>query len=116
MIPLTWEIKNGAYDLRRNVSKESNEGQLVLIDFRRTMTNHLDQHIVRIERIQNERWFRQYQIHKKDFDSRLQEDTEQRLYHGCADGESAVNSIIEYGFNRSLAGTQHGKDILFHKH
>ena len=106
-------MTNGVYNLRMNIAKESNEGQLVLTDFRRTMANYNDQSIVRIERIQNERWFRQYQIHKKDFDNRLNEDTEQRLYHGCADGESSVKSIIEYGFNRSLAGTQHGKTISF---
>ncbi|CAF4161771.1 unnamed protein product, partial [Adineta steineri] len=64
--------------------------------------------IIRIERVQNERWFRQYQIHKSEFYRRLQQDTEQRLFHGCAGGESAVKSIVEYGFNRSLAGTKHG--------
>ena len=58
--------------------------------------------IIRIERIQNERWYMQYLAHSKDFEKRLQMDTERRLYHGCP--EVASDSIIEDGFNRSFAG------------
>jgi hypothetical protein len=106
-------MTNGTYNLRVNVPTESDEGQLILLDFHRTIINYGYQpRIIRIERLQNERWFHQYQIHKREFDRRLQQDTEQRLYHGCADGEAAVKSIIEHGFNRSLAGTQHGKNAF----
>jgi hypothetical protein len=62
--------------------------------------------IIRIERIQNERWYMQYLAHRKDFEKRLNTDTERRLYHGCS--EKAANSIIEDCFNRSFAGV-HGK-------
>jgi hypothetical protein len=58
--------------------------------------------IIRIERIQNERWYMQYLAHSRDFKQRLSEDTEKRLYHGCPD--VAANSIIEDCFNRSFAG------------
>jgi hypothetical protein len=109
-IPSTWDMTNGVYNLRINVPVESQESQLVLLDFHQTMFNlNYQPRVIRIERIQNERWFHQYEIHKKEFRRRLQQDTEQRLYHGCADGETAVKSIIDGGFNRSLAGTQHGK-------
>ncbi|CAF1432607.1 unnamed protein product [Adineta steineri] len=112
-IPSTWEKTSDTYNLRVNVPVNSSEGQAVLLDFHRTMTNYDSySRIIRIERVQNERWFLQYQIHKSEFHRRLQQDTEQRLFHGCAGGESAVKSIVEYGFNRSLAGTKHGKYAL----
>ena len=62
--------------------------------------------IVRIERIQNERWYIQYLAHRHQFYTRLNEDTERRLYHGCP--ESAVNPILEHCFDRSFAGV-HGE-------
>ena len=58
--------------------------------------------IIRIERIQNERWYMQYLAHRQDFLTRLKMDTEQRLFHGCP--EQAASSIIEGCFNRSYAG------------
>lgn len=59
------------------------------------------QQIVRIERIQNERWYKQYLIHRHDLRHRLQLDTEKLLYHGC--DESLVNMIISDCFNRNVA-------------
>ena len=70
-------------------------------DFRKSMKGKLKT-IIKIERIQNERWYYQYLAHKKDFLKRLNKNTEQRLYHGCP--EYAQNSIIEDCFNRSFAG------------
>jgi hypothetical protein len=58
--------------------------------------------IIRIERIQNERWYMQYVAHWKDFKKRLNADTERHLYHGCC--EESCNPIIADGFNRSFAG------------
>ena len=58
--------------------------------------------IIRIERIQNERWYMQYLAHRKEFKKRLGVDTEKRLYHGCP--EAPANSIIQDCFNRSFAG------------
>ena len=58
--------------------------------------------VLQLERVQNERWYKQYEVHREDFRKRLNVDTEQRLFHGCA-AESA-NAIIEDNFNRSFAG------------
>ena len=67
--------------------------------------------IVRIERIQNERWYIQYLAHRHQFYTRLNAHTERRLYHGCP--ESAANSIPAECFNRSLAGVNgNRKSIL----
>ena len=69
--------------------------------FDQAMGTHCTQ-LIRIERIQNERWYRQYMAHRQDFQQRLNSDTEKRLYHGCP--ENAVQSIIDGCFNRSYAG------------
>lgn len=58
--------------------------------------------ILKLERIQNERWYMQYVAHKKEFKKRLGVDTEKRLYHGCPEGPA--DSIIKDCFNRSFAG------------
>jgi len=66
--------------------------------------------IIKIERIQNERWYFQYLVHKKEFFKRLNHNTEKRLYHGCP--EKVLNSIIEDCFNRSFAGVN-GHFIIY---
>jgi hypothetical protein len=58
--------------------------------------------IIKIERIQNERWHIQYSAHSRDFKKRLNVDTEKRLYHGCP--EHAASLIMGDCFNRSFAG------------
>jgi hypothetical protein len=58
--------------------------------------------IIKLERIQNERWYMQYIAHRKDFRKRLGMDTEKRLYHGCP--EIPADAIIKDCFNRSFAG------------
>lgn len=98
--PSTWEpIKNE--QIRFVVPQGSTEYSNILSEFDKTMTGIYTE-IVRIERIQNERWYKQYRAHCDEFLKRLQKDTEMRLYHGC--DETAVNSIINYCFNRSFAG------------
>ncbi len=79
----------------------TNEYKSIVTNFDQAMKGKYTQ-IIRIERIQNERWYMQYLAHSKDFKKRLNLDTEKRLYHGCP--ERAANSIIEDGFNRSFAG------------
>ncbi|CAF4505891.1 unnamed protein product [Rotaria magnacalcarata] len=58
--------------------------------------------IIQIERIQNQRWFKQYSAHKCEFRQKLGKQTEQWLFHGC-DERSSKNIEVEW-FNRSYAG------------
>lgn len=64
--------------------------------------------IIRIERIQNERCYLQYTIHKQAFEENFNKDTEKCLYHGCP--EQAAMAIVKDGFNRNFAGV-HGKIV-----
>jgi hypothetical protein len=112
-LPTTWRPINGIYTLQQTVSESSNEYRCVLMAFEQTMNQGFTVQVNRIMRIQNERWFCQYHLHKEDFRRRLNKDTEQKLYHGCTNNDSTIQSIIEHGFNRSLAGTQHGKSFTF---
>ena len=80
---------------------ETEEYRSISKDFDKAMKSHYSR-IVKIERIQNERWYIQYLAHRRDFKKRLKHDTEKRLYHGCP--ESAADSIIKDCFNRSFAG------------
>jgi hypothetical protein len=102
--PPTWE-KSTTHKIRFTLSKTADEYQLPAFNFDQAMKGKYTQ-IIRIERIQNERWYMQYLVHHADFKRRLNIDTERRLYHGCS--EQTANSIIEDGFNRSFAGV-HGK-------
>jgi O-acetyl-ADP-ribose deacetylase (regulator of RNase III) len=96
--------------LRFIVSKNTDEYNSVINKFHEAMKGQYTE-IIKLERIQNERWRMQYIAHWKDFKKRLNEDTEKRLYHGCP--ESAANSIIEDCFNRSFAGVN-GISLFFY--
>lgn len=87
--------------MRFVVPNTSEEYRSVTKDFDHIMRGKYAQ-IIRLERIQNERWYLQYLAHSRDFSKRLKTDTEKRLFHGCP--EQAANSIIEGCFNRSYAG------------
>ena len=67
--------------------------------------------VIRIERIQNERCYIQYTVHKQDLEKRLNTDTEKSLYHGCP--EEAAMSIVKDGFNRNFAGINGTRNSLF---
>ena len=99
-LPSTWERPVGNVK-RFVVSPGSAEYQAVKATFDKAMGTQYTQ-MIKIERIQNERWYRQYMAHRQDFQQRLNSDTEQRLYHGCP--ENAAQSIIDGCFNRSYAG------------
>ncbi|CAF2592809.1 unnamed protein product [Rotaria sp. Silwood2] len=67
-----------------------------------------------IERVQNQRWYKQYAAHRDAMNERLKEDTEKILFHGC--NEDSANSIVEECFNRSYAGvngTVYGQGVYF---
>ncbi|CAF1160049.1 unnamed protein product [Rotaria sordida] len=102
-LPSTWETSN-EYKIRFILSIRTDEYRSIAYNFNRSMKEKYTQ-IVKIERIQNKRWYTQYLAHREDFERRLRKDIERILYHGCP--EQAASSIIEDCFNRSFAGT-HG--------
>lgn len=99
-LPATWERSDG-HQKRFVVSPTSDEYQKIKAMFDQAMGGRNIQ-LIRIERIQNERWYWEYIAHKRDFEQRLNTDTEKRMYHGCP--AQAAQSIIEGCFNRSYAG------------
>lgn len=108
-LPLTWEKINGN-EKRFAVSRDSDEYKSIKSTFDQAMGNQYRE-MIKIERIQNERWYRQYLAHRQDFQKRLNSDTEKRLYHGCP--STAVESIVEGGFNRSYAGVNGKRTFRF---
>jgi hypothetical protein len=72
-----------------------------LTHFDRTMSRKYSD--IKIERIQNQRWFTAYRAHRK---FSKQKDSEQLLFHGCT--STSADMIIHSYFNRSFAGI-HGK-------
>ncbi len=107
-LPTTWE-KSKEKKMRFELSSTADEYKSISANFDQTMKGKYTQ-IIRIERIQNERWYIQYLAHSHNFKTRLNKDTEKCLYHGCP--EQATNSIMEDCFNRSFAGVN-GK-LNFH--
>lgn len=99
-VPSTWE-KSTKHQIRFVLSSASDEYKTIASNFDQALKG-TSKEIIRIERIQNERWYIQYLAHLKDFKRRLNRNTEKRLYHGCP--EEAASSILEDGFNRSYAG------------
>ncbi|CAF3427844.1 unnamed protein product [Rotaria sp. Silwood1] len=111
-LPLTWQTSKED-NMRLIVRKNTDEYKSIVTDFDQSMKKKY-QEIIRIERIQNERWFMQYLAHARDFQKRLNDNTEKYLYHGCP--ESAASSIIQDCFNRSFAGvngTAYGVGVYF---
>ncbi|CAF3919435.1 unnamed protein product, partial [Rotaria sp. Silwood1] len=111
-LPPTWE-KSKENKMRFELSTTSNEYKSILTNFDQAMAGKYTQ-ILRIERIQNERWYIQYLAHSRNFQNRLNTDTEKCLYHGCP--EQAASSIMEDCFNRSFAGvngTAYGVGVYF---
>lgn len=99
-IPSTWNrSKDGQFKFI--VPKDTDEYSSIIDKFDEAMAGKYSE-IVKLERIQNERWYMQYMAHRKDFYKRLNEDTEKRLYHGCLD--TSTDPIIQDCFNRSYAG------------
>ncbi|CAF1273809.1 unnamed protein product, partial [Adineta ricciae] len=101
ILPSNW-TQSADNSLRCLVPFNTQEYNSIANDFDQTMNGRYTS-ILRIERIQNVRWFVQYFAHSREFNKRLNENTERRLYHGCS--HSAADSIIQDCFNRSFAGT-----------
>ncbi|CAF2060473.1 unnamed protein product [Rotaria magnacalcarata] len=111
-LPTTWE-HSPKPKIRFILSPKTDEYQSIVSYFNQTMKGRYT-NIIKIERIQNERWYKQYFAHYEEFKKRLQTDTQEFLYHGCPEG--AVDSIIKNCFNRSYAGanaTRYGIGAYF---
>ena len=107
-LPSNWEPSNKSDQIRFTVSMASTEYNLVIDQFKATIKPYSPT-IVRLERIQHERWYKQYKAHEDDFQKRLKKDTIRTLYHGCPEDSAAA--IINNGFNRSFAGVNGKHDI-----
>ncbi len=110
-MPSTWE-KSTENKIRFELSTTTDEYKSIVSTFDQSMNGKYSR-IVRIERIQNERWYMQYLAHSRDFKRRLNIDTEKRLYHGCP--EKAAGLIIEDCFNRSFAGVNGKSNTCFYR-
>ncbi|CAF1160141.1 unnamed protein product [Adineta steineri] len=111
-LPSTWESTTGN-KICFIVPRTSNECKTIAADFRRSMQRS-DKEIIKIERIQNPRWYKQYLVHREDFRKTHGNDTEKVLYHGCP--ENAAYAIAVDCFNRSFAGkngTAYGVGVYF---
>ncbi|UJR14781.1 hypothetical protein I4U23_001769 [Adineta vaga] len=113
ILPSTWDPSD--HNCKRvTLSSTSSEYQNILSQFHITMLGKYSQ-IFKIERIQNERWFKQYDAHREDFKRRYEKLDERQLFHGCTG--TATSQIIENCFNRSFAGVNgnlFGFGVYFH--
>ena len=112
-LPANWEQSSDEDQKRFLVPKDSDEYKSIIDPFDQAMQGNYTE-IVRLERIQSERWYMQYVAHRKEFKRRLGIDTEKRLYHGCM--LHSVDPIINDCFNRSYAGvngTAYGVGVYF---
>ncbi|CAF1381804.1 unnamed protein product [Adineta steineri] len=112
-LPSTWEPSD--QNCKRVIlSPTTSEYQNVLAQFHVTMLGKYSQ-IVKIERVQNERWYKQYDAHRDDFKRRYPKLDERQLFHGCS--PTAADQIIRECFNRSFAGAHgivYGCGVYFH--
>ncbi len=112
MLPDTLINTDNNNNLRLPINRNIYEYNIIVEEFDKTMFGHYTR-INCIERIQNERWHKQYLVHRDDFKKRLHMNTEKFLYHGCPD--MAADSIIEEYFNRSFAGKNGKLNVSFFK-
>ncbi|CAF3560166.1 unnamed protein product [Rotaria sp. Silwood1] len=114
-LPQYWDL-SGDYFKRVVLLDSSNEYKDVLNRFDSTMKGNYSK-IMKIERIQNERWYKQYAAHRDEFTQRYTQPDERLLFHGCS-SESA-DKIVQECFNRAFAGANgvmYGQGVYFHEH
>ncbi|CAF1007839.1 unnamed protein product [Adineta ricciae] len=114
-LPNNWDLSSG--NLKRvTLSSLSKEFKDVLAKFDETMKGNY-RAIVKIERIQNERWYKQYAAHRDEFTQRYAQPDERLLFHGC--NKVSADKIINECFNRAFAGVNgvaYGCGVYFHEH
>ncbi|CAF0989356.1 unnamed protein product [Adineta ricciae] len=114
-LPNNWDLSSGNMK-RVTLLSSSKEFKDVLAKFDETMKENY-RAIVKIERIQNERWYKQYAAHRDEFTQRYTQPDERLLFHGC--NKVSADKIINECFNRAFAGVNgvvYGCGVYFHEH
>ncbi|CAF3295032.1 unnamed protein product [Rotaria socialis] len=115
-LPNYWDLSSSSNLQRIVLSDSSKEYKDALNQFDSTMKGIYIK-IVKIERIQNVRWYKQYAAHRDDFTQRYGKSEERRLFHGCS--STSADKIVQECFNRAFAGvngTLYGQGVYFHEH
>ncbi|CAF3757861.1 unnamed protein product [Rotaria socialis] len=115
-LPNYWDLSSSSNLQRIVLSDSSKEYKDALNQFDSTMKGIYIK-IVKIERIQNVRWYKQYAAHRDDFTQRYGKSEERRLFHGCS--STSADKIVQECFNRAFAGvngTSYGQGVYFHEH
>ncbi|CAM4958637.1 unnamed protein product, partial [Rotaria socialis] len=99
-LPTTW-VRSSENKIQFLVQKTTEEYQPTSANFQSSIKSN-GKKLIRIERIQNERWCVQHRAHFQDFTTRLKQNTERRLYYGCA--QKADDAIIKNCFDRGFTG------------
>ncbi|CAF3414810.1 unnamed protein product [Rotaria socialis] len=99
-LPTTW-VRSSENKIQFLVQKTTEEYQPTSANFQSSIKSN-GKKLSRIERIQNERWCVQHRAHFQDFTTRLKQNTERRLYYGCA--QKADDAIIKNCFDRGFTG------------
>ncbi|CAF1379978.1 unnamed protein product, partial [Rotaria sp. Silwood1] len=114
-LPNYWDLSSVNFK-RIALSNSSKEYKDVLDRFESTMKgSYLT--IVKIERIQNERWYKQYAAHRDEFIQKYTSSSEKLLFHGCR--STSAYKIVQECFNRAFAGVNgvsYGQGVYFHEH
>ncbi|CAF1164211.1 unnamed protein product [Rotaria sordida] len=79
-LPTTWE-KPTENEMRLELSNTVDEYKSIVTNFNQSIKGKYTK-IIRIERIQNERWYIQYLAHSRSFKRTLDKDTEKRTVYG----------------------------------
>lgn len=106
-IPSTWQIQAESV-AQFSVKTDSLECKGILALFNQTMANKYTE-IVHLYRIQNKKWYMQYNTYKQ-FSQKM--NTERKLFHGC--DKKSAQLIINSFFNRSFAGINGQSVLLSH--
>ncbi|CAF4079400.1 unnamed protein product [Rotaria magnacalcarata] len=111
-LPTTW-VRSSENKIQFMVQKTTEEYQSISAHFQ-SSTKSNGKELIRIELVQNEQWYVKYRAHFQDFATRLKQNTERHLHHGCA--QKAADAIIKNCFDRDFAGkngTVYGEGIYF---
>ncbi|CAM4776475.1 unnamed protein product [Rotaria magnacalcarata] len=115
-LPNYWDLSSSSSIQRIVLSALSKEYKEAVNQFDSTMKNKYT-NIMKIERIQNVRWYKQYAAHRDEFTQRYGKSEERRLFHGCS--STSADKIVQECFNRAFAGANgilYGQGVYFHEH